>query len=71
MQSVTKLLWRMALTRLLRRRNICWIIEIQKKFHMQVDENLPLTSLILTLCGLSLVVDAIHQNEINKVYNLP
>ena len=44
------------------------LIEIQEKYDMRVDNNLPLISLLLSIFGLSIVVDAIHQNEINKAY---
>ena len=44
------------------------LIEIQEKYGLRIDNNLSLISLILTLFGLSIVVDAIQQNEINKVY---
>ena len=44
------------------------LIEIQEKYGLRIDNNLALISLILALFGLSVVVDAIQQNEINKVY---
>ena len=44
------------------------LVEIQEKYDMRVDTNLPLISLGLSIFGFSFVVDAIHQNEINKVY---
>jgi len=43
------------------------IVEIQRKMGKPVFENLPILSCILTLLGWSIVVDIIHQNEINKV----
>jgi hypothetical protein len=42
--------------------------EIQKKYNLPVEEQLPMISILLSIFGLSLVVDAIHQNEINKIY---
>ena len=44
------------------------LIEIQEKYEMRVDNYLHIISLLLTLFGLSIVVDAIQQNEINKIY---
>ena len=44
------------------------LIEIQEKYELRVDNNLHIISLLLSLFGFSIVVDAIHQNEINKVY---
>ena len=44
------------------------LVEIQDKYNMRVDNNLPLISLLLSIFGMSIVVDAIHQNEINKAY---
>ncbi len=44
------------------------LVEIQEKFGMRVDKNLPLISLLLSIFGFSVVVDAIHQYEINKLY---
>ena len=44
------------------------LVEIQEKYDMRVDNNLPIISLLLSIFGMSVVVDAIHQNEINKAY---
>jgi hypothetical protein len=44
------------------------LVEIQEKYDMRVDDNIPLISLLLSIFGLSIVVDAIHQSEINKAY---
>jgi hypothetical protein len=44
------------------------LVEIQEKFDMRVDKNLPLISLFLSIFGFSIVVDAIQQYEINKLY---
>ena len=47
------------------------LVEIQETYDMRVDHNLPIISLFLSIFGFSFVVDAIHQNEINKVYEKP
>ena len=44
------------------------LVEIQEKYGMRVDKNLPLISLLLSIFGFSIVVDAIQQYEINKLY---
>ena len=44
------------------------LVEIQESCQLRVDEGLPLLSILLTLFGLSIVVDAIQQNEINKIF---
>ncbi|HAH32711.1 MAG TPA: hypothetical protein DCL44_10405 [Elusimicrobia bacterium] len=44
------------------------IVEIQRNRSVTPYENLPLISLVLSLCGLSIIVDAIHQHELNKFY---
>jgi hypothetical protein len=44
------------------------LLEIQENYGMQVDNHLPIISLLVSLFGFSIVVDAIHQNEINKAY---
>jgi hypothetical protein len=44
------------------------IVEIKKKRNLPVDEHLPLISIALSVFSLSLAVDAIHQYEINKIY---
>jgi len=43
------------------------IVEIQEKMNKRVFEGLPILSCIVTLLGWSIIVDIIHQNEINKV----
>ena len=43
------------------------IVEIQKLKNKNIFENLPVISVIVTVLGLSIVVDCIHQNEINKL----
>ena len=45
------------------------IIELQKKLGRHVDPNLPLLAILLSLFGLSIVMDAIHQNEINEIFD--
>jgi hypothetical protein len=45
----------------------CAIVEIQKKFSKAVSDSLPVISCLVTIFGLSIVVDCIHQNEINKI----
>ena len=47
------------------------LMEVQEKYGVRVDEHLHIISLFLSLFGFSFVVDAIHQNEINKVYEKP
>lgn len=44
------------------------IVEIQRKRSLPLYENLPLVSLFLSLFGMSIIVDAIHQHELNKFY---
>jgi len=41
--------------------------EIQHIRGLHVFENLPILSVIITIIGLSFVVDCIHQNEVNKI----
>ena len=43
------------------------IVEIQRQQGRPVFDNLPVISVLLTVFGLSIVVDAIHQYEINKL----
>ncbi|UCF93025.1 MAG: DUF4234 domain-containing protein [Desulfobacterales bacterium] len=43
------------------------IVEIQHSLNRPVFDKLPLLSVIVTLVGLSIVVDCIHQHEINKI----
>ncbi|HBA60606.1 MAG TPA: hypothetical protein DCZ92_07270 [Elusimicrobia bacterium] len=47
------------------------IVEIQRARSVPPFENLPILSLLLSLFGLSIIVDAIHQNELNKFYPQP
>jgi len=41
------------------------IVEIQKKMGKPENTNLPVLSLVVTVVGLSIVADCVHQNEIN------
>lgn len=43
------------------------IVEIQHLLNRDVFYKLPLLSVIVTILGFSIVVDCIHQNEINKL----
>jgi len=43
------------------------IVEIQKNKNKHLFDNLPVISVIATLFGASIVVDCIHQSEINKM----
>ena len=43
------------------------IVEIQNDMNEKVFDTLPIISLIVTILGLSIIVDCIHQNEINKI----
>jgi hypothetical protein len=43
------------------------IVEIQHLLKRDVFDKLPLLSVIVTILGFSIVVDCIHQNEINKI----
>ena len=43
------------------------IVEIQQLLKRDVFDKLPLLSVIVTILGFSIVVDCIHQNEINKI----
>jgi hypothetical protein len=43
------------------------IVEIQHLLKRDVFDKLPLLSVIVTILGFSIVVDCIHQNEINKL----
>jgi hypothetical protein len=43
------------------------IMQIQSDKNLIVKTNLPIVSLILSLIGLSIVADIIHQSEINKI----
>lgn len=44
------------------------ICTIQEKLGKQVNTSLPVLSVILTVLGLSIVTDGIHQNEINDFF---
>ena len=46
------------------------IVEIQQLMNRGVFDKLPLLSVIVTILGLSIVVDCIHQNEINRINDL-
>jgi len=43
------------------------IVEIQRRYEVPPFEALPLVSLFTTLFGFSIVVDCIHQYELNKL----
>jgi hypothetical protein len=43
------------------------IVEIQHLMNRDLFDKLPLISVIVTIIGLSIVVDCIHQQEINKI----
>lgn len=43
------------------------IVEIQRTCRKPVFDQLPVISVIVTVLGLSIVVDCIHQHEINKL----
>jgi hypothetical protein len=43
------------------------IVEIQHLLNRDIFYKLPLLSVIVTILGFSIVVDCIHQNEINKL----
>jgi hypothetical protein len=43
------------------------IVEVQRKQNRAVFENLPLVSILVSCLGLFIVVDVIHQAEINKL----
>jgi hypothetical protein len=45
------------------------IVEIQQNKSKAVFESLPILSCLVTVFGLSIVVDCIHQHEINKIIN--
>lgn len=44
------------------------IVEIQRSRAVTPFENLPIISLFLSIFGMSIIVDAIHQNELNKFF---
>ena len=43
------------------------IVEIQEEMNERVFNILPIISIVVTIMGLSIIVDCIHQNEINKL----
>jgi len=43
------------------------IVELQRNYNAVVFDALPVISVIVTVLGLSIVVDCIHQHEINKL----
>ena len=43
------------------------IVELQRNYNKAVLDALPVISVIVTVLGLSIVVDCIHQHEINKL----
>ena len=43
------------------------IVEIGRALNIDVLDKLPLLSVIITILGLSIVVDCIHQHELNKI----
>ncbi|MCD4742201.1 MAG: DUF4234 domain-containing protein [Desulfobacteraceae bacterium] len=45
------------------------IVEIQQNTNKAVFDSLPILSCLVTIFGLSIVVDCIHQYEINKILN--
>lgn len=47
------------------------IVELQRGKQWPPFENLPILSLLLSLFGMSIIVDAIHQHELNKFYPAP
>jgi len=46
-------------------------VEIQKKRGMPPFENLPMISLFVSMVGFSIIVDGIHQHELNKFFQQP
>lgn len=44
------------------------IVEIQRMRSQPPYEHLPTVSLLLSIFGVSIIVDAIHQHELNKFY---
>ena len=45
------------------------INEIKEHYGMKPTDNLPILSLVFTAVGFSFVVDCIHQEEINRMYD--
>ena len=46
------------------------IVEIQHLMNRDLFDKLPLISVFVTIIGLSVVVDCIHQQEINKINDI-
>jgi len=46
------------------------IVELQHIMNRDLFDKLPLISVFVTILGLSVVVDCIHQHEINKIYDI-
>ena len=45
------------------------IVEIQHSLNMVLFDKLPVISVLVTIIGFSIVVDCIHQHEINKIHD--
>ena len=43
--------------------------EVQRRRGRQVSNELPVLSIVLCIFGLSIIIDAIQQNEINKIFD--
>ena len=43
------------------------LIELQRNYNKPLFDALPVISVVVTVLGLSIVVDCIHQHEINKL----
>lgn len=43
------------------------IVQIQRMYHKPLNDSLPVVSLIMSLVGLLIVSDCLHQHEINKL----
>ncbi len=46
------------------------IVEIQRLLNRELFDKLPLISVLVTIIGFSIIVDCIHQHEINKIDNV-
>jgi hypothetical protein len=46
------------------------IVEIQRLLNREIFDKLPLISVLVTITGFSIIVDCIHQHEINKIDNV-
>jgi hypothetical protein len=46
------------------------IVEIQRLLNREIFDILPLISVLVTITGFSIIVDCIHQHEINKIDNV-